>query len=64
MPAIVLTKEEHTKFTAAWRDAIGRNKSGKEIVTATAKKEDILSAARDIYTDYPEIINTIEEIFK
>lgn len=64
MPSIVLTKEEHKKFTAAWRKAIGYDKSRAAIKTSTAKKEDIFNAARDIYQDYPELLKVIEEAFK
>ena len=64
MPSIVLTKEEHLKFTAAWRKAIGYDKSGATIETSTAKKEEIFNAARDIYQDYPELLKVIEEAFK
>ena len=64
MPSIVLTKEEHLKFTAAWRQAIGYDKSRAAIKTSTAKKEEILNAARDVYQDYPELLKVIEEAFK
>ena len=64
MPSIVLTKEEHKKFTAAWRKAIGYDKSGATIETSTAKKEEILNAARDVYQNYPELLKVIEETFK
>ena len=64
MPSIVLTKEEHLKFTAAWRQAIGYDKSGATIKTSTAKKEEILNAARDVYQNYPELLKVIEETFK
>lgn len=64
MPSIVLTKDEHRQFTAAWREAIGYEKSGKQITTATATREKILEEARNIYKDYPELLKAIEEIFK
>jgi DNA-directed RNA polymerase subunit L len=64
MPSIVLTKEEHLTFTAAWKQAIGYNKSRATIKTSTAKKEEILNAARDIYQDYQELLKVIEEAFK
>lgn len=64
MPSVVLTKEEHKKFTAAWRKAIGYKNSGADITTASANKEEILEAAKNIYKDYPELSKAIEEIFK
>lgn len=64
MPSIVLTKDEHRQFTAAWREAIGYEKSGKQITTTTATREKILEEARNIYKDYPELFKAIEEIFK
>ena len=64
MPSIVLTKDEHKQFTAAWREAIGYEKSGKQITTAKATQEKILDEARNIYKDYPELLKAIEDIFK
>ena len=64
MPSIVLTKDEHRQFTAAWREAIGYDKSGAEMFTSGVEKEQILNVARDIYKDYPELLKAIEEIFK
>ena len=64
MPSIVLTKDEHKQFTAAWRKAIGYDKSGAEMFTSGVGKEQILNVARDIYKDYPELLKAIEEIFK
>ena len=64
MPSIVLTKDEHRQFTAAWREAIGYDKSGAEMFTSGVVKEQILNVARDIYKDYPELLKAIEEIFK
>ena len=64
MPSIVLTKEEHKSFTAAWREAIGYCGSGDLIETLTATKDQVLSAAKEIYKDYPELLKTIEEAFK
>ena len=64
MPSIVLTKDEHKQFTAAWREAIGYDKSGAEMFTSGVEKEQILNVAQDIYKDYPELLKSIEEIFK
>jgi hypothetical protein len=64
MPSIVLTKDEYRQFTAAWREAIGYDKSGAEMFTSGVVKEQILNVARDIYKDYPELLKAIEEIFK
>ena len=64
MPSIVLTKEEHKKFTEAWKKAIGYENSGSSLVTGNVNSEEILNAARDIYKDYPELLKAIEEIFK
>jgi hypothetical protein len=64
MPSIVLTKEEHQKFTAAWRDAIGYVNSKNTLNTQTATRDTILKMARDIYQDYPELLKVIEEAFK
>jgi hypothetical protein len=64
MPSIVLTKEEHKSFTAAWREEIGYKGSLNSVNTETATKDQVLSAAKKIYKDYPELLKTIEEAFK
>ena len=64
MPSIVLTKEEHLKFTAAWKDAVGYVNSKKTLNTQTANRDAILEAARKLYQDYPELLKVIEEAFK
>ena len=64
MPSIVLTKDEHQKFTNAWREAIDYEKSGKMITTTTATREKILEEARNIYKDYPELLKTVKDVFK
>ena len=64
MPSIVLTKEEHKKFTAAWRDVVGYVNSKKTLNTRTATRYEILEAARKLYQDYPELLKVTEEAFK
>ena len=64
MPSIVLTKDEHKSFTAAWKEAIGYKGSGNSVNTETATKDQVLSAAKKIYKDYPELLKNIEEAFK
>jgi RHS repeat-associated protein len=64
MPSIVLTKDEHRAFTEAWRSLIGYDNYKVNLKTSTASKEDILNAAAEVYKDYPELLKTIEEIFK
>ena len=59
MPSIVLTKEEHKKFTEAWKKAIGYENSGSSLVTGNVNREEILNAARNIYKDYPELLNML-----
>ena len=54
MPSIVLTKDEHKQFTAAWREAIGYNNMHSDNVTSSVTRDHILEAARTIYKDYPE----------
>lgn len=64
IPSIVLTKDEHQKFTNVWRETIGYEKSGRMITTSTATRDKILEEARNIYKDYPELFKTLEEVFK
>ena len=64
MPSIVLTKDEHRQFTAAWNKAIGRRGTSNAINTETADYDIILEKARTIYKDYPELLKVIENAFK
>lgn len=64
MPSIVLTKDEHRQFTAAWNKAIGRRGTSNTINTETADYNIILEKARTIYEDYPELLKVIEQTFK
>ena len=64
MPSIVLTKDEHRQFTAAWNKAIGRRGTSNAINTETADYDIILEKARTIYKDYPELLKVIEQTFK
>lgn len=53
-PTIVLTKDEHTAFTNAWSGKIPTG-SGTE----TATRGQIEDAAREIYANYPEILDAL-----
>ena len=64
MPSIVLTKDEHKQFTAAWNKAIGHRNTSNDINTETADYDIILEKARTIYKDYPELLKMIENAFK
>ena len=59
MLSIVLTKEEHQAFTNAWRKAIPYDNSNAKLKTSTAKPEDVIKAAKDIYKNYPEILKAL-----
>ena len=59
MPSVVLTKEEHKAFTNAWRKAIPYDKSNAILTTSSAKEEDVINAAKDIYRNYPEIFKAL-----
>ena len=61
IPSIVLTTDEHRKFTNLWRESIGYYRSGAEVTTDTATKEVILETVKKIYKDYPEMLKIIEE---
>jgi len=54
MGAIALTPAEHQMFTNAWRRAIPYGTG-----TATASRQQIMAVARDIYKDYPEILQAL-----
>lgn len=53
MLGVVLTHEEHVRFTQAWRQRIGYNNQLMDLVTGTAKRDAIWRAAQEIYKDYP-----------
>ena len=54
MLSIVLTREEHLKFTREWRRLIPYGKG-----TKGASKEKIKAEAKKIYKDYPIILNKL-----
>lgn len=50
----------HRDFTNAWRNAIGyNNEITKALRTGTATKDDIINIARQVYKDYPELLNAL-----
>ncbi|MCK4764789.1 MAG: hypothetical protein KAW12_21505, partial [Candidatus Aminicenantes bacterium] len=55
IPSIAVTKIEHQAFTNAWRKLIPYGISG----TRRATKEKIMNVAREIYKDYPEILEAL-----
>ena len=57
--SIVLTKEEHQAFTNAWRKAIPYDNSVSDLTTSTAMRNDIINAAKRIYSKYPEILKAL-----
>ena len=54
MLCIVLTPEEHLVFTRQWRQKIPRGTG-----TANASRTEIEQAAREIYADFPEILQAL-----
>ena len=59
MLSIVLTKEEHQAFTNAWRKAIPYDNSKSNLTSSSAKAEDVIKAAKEIYSNYPEILKAL-----
>ena len=60
MQSIVLTVEEHAVFTQAWKNQIPRNGTlGANVTTATATRAQIEAAAKEIYKNYPDILNAL-----
>ncbi|WNB17009.1 RHS repeat domain-containing protein [Marivirga arenosa] len=55
MLSIALTKTEHQAFTNAWRKAIPYGNG-----TINATREQVINTARQIYKDYPEILNALK----
>ncbi len=55
MPAVVVTRAEHQVFTNAWREAIPYGPSG----TGRAYPAQVEEAARQIYREYPEILQAL-----
>ncbi|WP_369934853.1 RHS repeat domain-containing protein [Xanthomonas tesorieronis] len=50
MLSVVVTRDEHKAFSAAWRAAIPTGQG-----TANATRQDVMNAARRIYANYPAI---------
>lgn len=68
MPAVVMTREEHRAFTNKWRETIGYNtksnlKKGVR-TTSGANKEYIQEVAQEIYKDYPELLEAVNNYLK
>jgi hypothetical protein len=59
MLSMVLTKEEHIAFTKAWRELIPYRNSPKALRTDTAKPQDVINAAKQVYKNYPEILKAL-----
>ena len=55
MPSIVVTRAEHQVFTNAWREAIPYGPNG----TGMATRAQVEGAARQIYREYPEILQAL-----
>lgn len=51
---IVVTRIEHQRFTSDWRQAIGYGQD-----TITASRDQVENAARRIYAEYPEILDSL-----
>jgi RHS repeat-associated protein len=54
MASMALTQTEHQVFTNAWRNAIPYGEG-----TINATREQVMNAAKQIYKDYPEILNAL-----
>jgi hypothetical protein len=52
--SVAVTQAEHQAFTNAWRSAIPYGAG-----TANATEAQIMNAARQIYADYPQILNAL-----
>ena len=59
---VVLTHDEHVKFTNAWRDRIGYNNQLMDLKTRTATLEDIWVAAQKVYKNYPELLEAARRV--
>ena len=55
MPSVVVTRAEHQVFTNAWREAIPYGPNG----TGMATRVQVEGAARQIYGEYPEILQAL-----
>ena len=57
MLGVVLTHEEHVRFTQAWRQRIGYRNQLMDLTTGTVTNvDDIWRAAQEVYKDYPELL--------
>lgn len=56
MLSIVLTHDEHVRYTNLWKDEIGRLGSNADITTQTATAEQIWAAAQRICADRSDLL--------
>ncbi len=61
IPSIILTQEEHLRFTSAWRQRIGYSGDPTSITTANATIQDIWAAAQRIYANYPDLLEAVRQ---
>jgi RHS repeat-associated protein len=61
IPAIALSKAEHLKYTARWREQIARkNMLDRGLRTDTATDQKIWEAAQEVYDDAPELLEFVK----
>ena len=60
IPAIALTPAEHARFTAEWQRIIGLRGWNRELTTASANADNIWEAAKEVYADYPELLEFVQ----
>ena len=59
---MVLTHDEHVKFTKMWRDRIGYINQLMDLRTDTATADDIWVAAQKVYKNYPELLEAARRV--
>jgi hypothetical protein len=57
MLSVAMSPKAHQQFTNAWREAIGYSNSNSAITTLSATKEQIWTAAQNIYNDFPDMLD-------
>jgi hypothetical protein len=60
IPSIVLTVEEHAKYTSRWLAEIGRRNMDVPIRTDNATVQNIWEAAQVVYEDSPELLEFVK----
>ena len=64
IPSLPLPHTLHQVFTKLWRQAIAYSNASVELTTQSATKEVLIQAVKNIYRDFPEIVEILLEFIE